>query len=65
MREQWTGELVGKMHNAEVTLEELGKEAGVGKAYVSMILNGARSPAGARERLEAAFESIVKRKGDN
>lgn len=62
MKEKWTGELIGRMHNADVTLEELGTELGVGKSYVSMILNGLRNPVGARERLESAFESIVQRK---
>ena len=64
MPEKWTGRLIGKMHNERVTMEELGAEMGVTKAYVSMILNGARKPAGVQERIEAAFESVVsKRKG--
>ena len=59
---EWTGILVGKMHNAEVTLEDLGNELGYNKSYVSMILNGTRCPAGAKDKLEAAFNSIVKRR---
>lgn len=65
MPEKWTGRLVGKMHNECVTLEELGTELGVTKAYVSMILNSRRKPDGIQKRMEDAFESIVsKRKGD-
>ena len=65
MPEKWTGRLIGKMHNECVTLEELGAEMGVGKAYVSMILNSRRKPDGIQKRMEDAFESILnKRKGD-
>ena len=64
-REKWTGRLVGKMHNEEITYEELGSELGVCKAYIGMILNGARKPEGARERLEAAVDAIIsRRKGE-
>jgi hypothetical protein len=50
------------MHNEEITYEELGAELGVGKAYIGMILNGVRKPEGARERLEAAVDTIVRRR---
>lgn len=59
MIEKWTGRLVGKMHNYGITLSDVADELGVTKAYVSMILNCARKPAGARERLEAAVEAII------
>lgn len=62
MPEKWTGDLIGRMHNERVTLEELGKEMGIKKSYVSMILNGTRKPAGAKERFEDAFERIVQRR---
>lgn len=62
MREAWTGELVGRMHNAEVTQDELAKEMNVKKPYVSMILSGKRTPKGGRERCEAAFESIMRKR---
>jgi len=62
MREKWTGDLIGRMHNADVTFDELGAELGWGKSYISMILNGTRNPNGAQEKMEAAFEAIVERK---
>lgn len=65
VKEEWTGNLIGRMHNADVTFEELGNEVGCGKPYISMILNGSRSPAGAREKLETAFDEIVKRRSDD
>lgn len=65
MPEKWTGRLIGKMHNEMVSQDDLAKELGVTKAYVSMILNSRRKPDGIQERIEAAFESVVsKRKGD-
>ena len=63
-KEKWTGELIGRMHNEDVTFDELGSEVGWGKPYISMILNGSRSPANAREKLESALEAIIRRKGE-
>jgi transcriptional regulator with XRE-family HTH domain len=62
MREEWTGELIGKMHNNNVTFEELAKELNMSKGYISMILNGSRTPSGAREKLEDAFSNILQKR---
>lgn len=62
MIEKWTGRLIGKMHNNGVSMADLATELGVTKAYISMILNGARKPPGARERLEAAVTEIIKKR---
>ena len=62
MREAWTGTLIGRMHNEEVTYQELADEAGVVKGYVSQILNGTRTPKKGREMLENAFEAILQRR---
>lgn len=62
MLESWTGNLVGKMHVNRVSMDAVAQELGVTKAYVSMILNGARNPANARERLETAVDAIIARK---
>ena len=62
MKERWTGDLIGRMHNAEVTQQELADELGVVKGYVSQILNGARTPRNGRERLETAFQAILRRR---
>lgn len=66
MVEKWTGRLVGKMHNERITYDDLAKELGVTKAYVSMVLSGARKPKDAQARMEAAFAAVVaKRKAEN
>lgn len=62
MPEKWTGRLVGRLHNERITYEELANELGVTKAYISMILNGARKPEGIKDRMEAAVSSIIERK---
>ena len=62
MPEKWTGNLVGKMHNAKVTKQQLADQAGVSLAYVSMILSGSRKPKDGREKLEKAFNDIVNKK---
>ena len=62
MVERWTGRLVGRMHNERVTYDELAAEMGVGKSYISMILNGTRKPDGIRERMEAAFNAVIEKR---
>ena len=59
MPQKWTGDIVGKMHNNRVTYDELASKLGVTKAYISMILNGARNPAGAQERFETALNELI------
>ena len=66
MPAQWTGALVGKMHNKEISNEDLAKELGFTPAYVSMILNGKRNPPNIRQRMEEAVNNIVlKKKTEN
>ena len=65
MPEKWTGRLIGQMHNNGVYNVDIAKELGVSKSYVGMILNGKRNPCGARERLEAAYKSILAKRGES
>lgn len=58
MPEEWTGRLIGDMHNAGVSRAEVARELGVSTAYVTMVLNGIRTPEGAEEKLRAAFERV-------
>lgn len=65
MPEKWTGNLIGRMHNECITYDDIAKELGVTKAYVSMILNSKRTPTDAKERLEEAFQAVKeKRRGE-
>lgn len=58
MPEEWTGRLIGDMHNAGVSRAEVARELDVSTAYVTMVLNGIRTPKGAEEKLRAAFERV-------
>ena len=58
MPEEWTGRLIGDMHNAGVSRAEVARELGVSTAYVTMVLNGIRTPKGPEEKLRAAFERV-------
>ena len=62
MLAQWTGELVGKMHNHKISKSQLADKLGVTREYVSMVLNGKKTPANAKERFNRAFNSIVERR---
>ena len=64
MPEEWTGDLIGRMHNARITYEDLAAELECGKAYVSMILNGRRSPENAEKRLNEAFDRALRKKSE-
>lgn len=59
MPAQWTGELVGKMHNARVTAKELAAYMGKNEKYVSQVLNGHYSPKKAESEYNAALSAII------
>jgi DNA transposition AAA+ family ATPase len=40
----------------------LAKEMGITAQYVSMVLNGKKSPKGIQERMEGAIQAIVDRR---
>ena len=62
MLEKWTGDLVGKMHNAEISCSDLAKVLDVSLGYVSMILNGKRTPPNIQQRMEEAVDSLIRKK---
>lgn len=62
MPEAWTGELIGRMHNARITYDDLASELGCSKPYICMILNGRRKPDGAEQRLNEAFYRVKAKK---
>lgn len=62
MPAQWTGDMVGKMHNNKITLTQVAEKLGVTKAYVCMVLNGHRNPKGAEQRFMAALDELIKEK---
>lgn len=65
MSAQWTGELIGKMHNARVTAKQLAAELGKNPKYVSCVLNGHYAPRKAEQEFNAALERLAGRKNRN
>lgn len=61
MPEEWTGQLIGKMHNNGITYDDLATEMGVTKSYISMLLNGKRKPLGIEKRMTSALEILLKK----
>lgn len=59
MPAQWTGELVGRMHNAGVTAKQLASEMGKNPKYVSQVLNGHYSPKKAEAEFNEAFKRLI------
>ena len=47
------------MHDHKISKTDLAAELGVTREYVSMILNGHREPAGAKERFVSAVENLI------
>ena len=64
MLAQWIGDLVGRMHRHRVTITQLAQQMGVTREYVSMILNGHRSPDGIEQRMNDALNILVEKQND-
>lgn len=60
MPEHWTGRVIGRMHNHNITMQELADRMGITKAYVSMLLNSKRNPPGIREKMESTVAEMIK-----
>lgn len=62
MPAQWTGQLVGEIHNAGLTIKQVSEEAGLNPKYVSTILNGDSDAKKAEGKLRAALERLTTEK---
>lgn len=65
MPAQWTGDMVGKMHNNRITMTQVAEKLGVTKAYVCMVLNGHRNQKGAEQKFNAALDELIKGKEED
>ena len=59
MPKNWTGDLVGLMHDNKISKSLLADKLGVTREYVSMVLNGHREPAGAEQRFREAVNDLI------
>lgn len=55
MPAQWTGQLVGEIHNAGFTIKQVAEEAGLNPKYVSTVLNSEDAPLKTEEKLRSAL----------
>lgn len=62
MNEEWTGSIVGLLHLHKIKQTELAKEMDVTAQYVSMVLNGKKSPKNIKSRMETAIQAIIDRR---
>lgn len=59
MPAQWTGLLVGEIHNAGLTIKQVAAEAGLNDKYVSQVLNADAESPKAEQKLRAALSRLI------
>lgn len=59
MPAQWTAEIIGKMHLHGITAVQLAAEVDWHPKYLSAVLNGRKSPAGAEEKVRGAVDRLI------
>ena len=62
MPEEWTGEIVKRLHLSKISQRELADEMGVSFGYVSMLLSGAKHAKDAPARMGEAIDAIIQRR---
>ena len=62
MSTEWTGRIVGLLHTHRIKQAELAQELGLTAQYVSMVLNGKKSPKGIEKRMDDAIHNILDRR---
>ena len=62
MSAQWTGDLVGRMHNAHISQKEFAAFLGKNEKYVSQVLNGHCEPKRVEQEYNAALDELIRKK---
>lgn len=57
--EAWTGEVIGTMHVYNISFMELAEVIGWNDKYLSMVLNGHRTPKKAEQKIKAALAEMI------
>ena len=60
MRNQWTAEVVGKLHLLKMREKELAELSGYSVGYISILLNGKRDTQKARTKKEQILNNYMK-----
>lgn len=64
MPAQWTGRIVGELHNNRITLKELAKEVGWNDKYLSQVINADNPPKDSERKLTDALNRLIEKKGE-
>lgn len=64
MPAQWTGRIVGELHNNRITLKELAAEVGWNDKYLSQVINADNPPKGAEQKLSDALKRLIEKRED-
>lgn len=59
MPAQWTGQLIGRLHNNGITIKRLASFMGMHEKYVSQVLNGHCEPKNAEAKFNAALDELI------
>jgi len=59
MPAKWTGQLVGEIHNAGLTIKQVAEEAKMNPKYISTILNRDADAPKAEAKLRAALKRLT------
>ena len=62
MPAQWTGRIVGELHNNKLTLKELAKEVNWNDKYLSQVINSENPPKGAEQKLTEAMNRLIEKR---
>ncbi len=62
MPAQWTGKIVGELHNNKLTAKELANELGWHDKYLSQVLNREHPPKDAQQKVTEALERLIRKK---
>jgi YesN/AraC family two-component response regulator len=65
MPAQWTGRIVGELHNNRLTLKELAKEVGWNDKYLSQVINMDAPPKGSEQKLTEALSRLIENKKED
>ncbi|MBR2895197.1 MAG: hypothetical protein IKC03_06015 [Oscillospiraceae bacterium] len=65
MPAQWTGKLVGEIHNAGLTIKQVAEEAGMNPKYISTVLNGDAEAPKAERKLRSALQRLCEQGKEN
>ena len=62
MPAQWTGRIVGELHNNRITLKELAKEVCWNDKYLSQVINADNPPKDSERKLTDALNRLIEKK---